>query len=351
MADQVLVDNGAEADYTVSTDDAGAAGQVQRVKLAYSADGVATHVPADADGLLVNLGANNDITGTVTAELSAVDNAVLDAMVVDLAAIEVLLGTIDADTGNLAAILTALQLIDNMIAVLGTATYAEGTTSGAVMGAVRRDADTTLVNTTNEIGPLQMDANGRLKVEVFSGETLPVSGTITANLSATDNQVLDDIETAVDGIETLLGTIDADTGSMLTALQIMDDWDQSDRAKVNAQDVSGVMIENGIEVTVKYAAIDFAGSGDNTLVAAVAGKKIRVLSLFLVAAGTVTVRFENGAGGTALTGQMNLVANTGFALPHNPHGWFQAGTDNTLLNMELSAAISVDGSLTYIEAE
>jgi uncharacterized lipoprotein YbaY len=45
---------------------------------------------------------------------------------------------------------------------------------------------------------------------------------------------------------------------------------------------------------------------------------------------------------------MNLVANTGFVLPYNPAGWFQTGI-NTLLNLELSAAISVDGALTYIE--
>lgn len=68
MADQVTVDNGALTDYDVSTDDAGAAGHVQRVKLAYSADGSATHVAADADGLLVNLGANNDVT--VTGQVS-----------------------------------------------------------------------------------------------------------------------------------------------------------------------------------------------------------------------------------------------------------------------------------------
>lgn len=69
MADNVTVDNGDLSDYSVSTDDAGADGQVQRVKIAYAADGSATHVPADANGLLVNLGANNDVTvtGTVTA--------------------------------------------------------------------------------------------------------------------------------------------------------------------------------------------------------------------------------------------------------------------------------------------
>jgi len=100
---------------------------------------------------------------------------------------------------------------------------------------------------------------------------------------------------------------------------------------------------------VKFAAIDAASSGDNTIQAAAgAGIKIRVLSAFLVAAGTVNVRFESGAGGTALTGQMNLVANSGFTLPYNPAGWFETA-DNTLLNLELSAAVSVDGCVSYVE--
>lgn len=59
----------------VSTDEA-ASGQVQRVKLAYSANGADTHVTADGDGLLVNLGTNNDVTvtGTVTATQSGTWN-------------------------------------------------------------------------------------------------------------------------------------------------------------------------------------------------------------------------------------------------------------------------------------
>ncbi len=93
------------------------------------------------------------------------------------------LNVIDA---NSATALTSLQLIDDPVATLGTTTYTETTTKGMIVGAVRRDADTTLVDTTNEVGPLQMDANGRLKVEAFSGEILPVSGTITASNTAGD---------------------------------------------------------------------------------------------------------------------------------------------------------------------
>ena len=99
-------------------------------------------------------------------------------------------------------------------------------------------------------------------------------------------------------------------------------------------------------IDVKHSVIDAASSGDNTLKTAVSGKRILVTSLFLLAAGTVNVRFESSAGGTALTGQMNLIANSGFALNYNEYGWFVTLKDE-LLNLELSAAISVDGSFSY----
>lgn len=174
--------------------------------------------PVSATDLDIRNLVNTDV---VTAELSAVDNAVLDAIAASVAAIdadtttiighvdgiEALLATIDADTGSIltsvdgletsnSAIQTAVQLIDDTVVTLGTATYAEATSAGLAIGAVRRDADTTLVNTTNEWGPLQMDANGRLKTEVFSGETLPVSltsTTITGTVAVTQSGTWDEV--------------------------------------------------------------------------------------------------------------------------------------------------------------
>ena len=101
---------------------------------------------------------------------------------------------------------------------------------------------------------------------------------------------------------------------------------------------------------VKRAAIDAASSGDNTLVAAVTGKKIRVLAVAMTMTGTaVTIRFEDGAGGTALTGQMQPTQGQTVTLPFNPVGWFETSAA-TLLNLELGGAQSVDGVLVYIEA-
>lgn len=111
-----------------------------------------------------------------------------------------------------------------------------------------------------------------------------------------------------------------------------------------------VKLSGGATSNVKYAVIDNATSGDNTLLAAQGGKKYRILSMVLVAADAVTTRFESGAGGTALTGQMSLAANGGYSLPFNPGGWFETGY-GALLNLELGGAVSVDGCFSYIEVE
>lgn len=145
---------------------------------------------------------------------------------------------------------------------------------------------------------------------------------------------------------------DGDTGVMV--LGVRND-DLADLAGVDGDYVPLQVSQNGALLMClsanddyKYAVIDDATSGNNTIVAAVGSRKIRVLSAFMISAGTVNARFESAAGGTAMSGQMNLIANSGFVLPFNPAGWFETGV-NVLLNLELSAAISVDGSITYIE--
>lgn len=117
---------------------------------------------------------------------------------------------------------------------------------------------------------------------------------------------------------------------------------------LNIQVSGRIVDELGNILTVKRAVIDHAASGNNTIVAAVTGKKIRVVDVVLIAAGTVIVRFESGADGTALTGQMNLAVNTGFAPGFNQHGHFETAS-GVLLNLELSGAVSVDGWLLYVE--
>jgi hypothetical protein len=108
---------------------------------------------------------------------------------------------------NSAAILTSTQLLDDTVATLGTTTYTEATTKGNVIGAVRRDANTTLVDTTNEVAPLQVNSTGELKVAQI--QALPtganVIGALTANQSVNVAQV--------NGITPLMGNGVTGTGS------------------------------------------------------------------------------------------------------------------------------------------
>jgi len=209
------------------------------------------------NGALVNLGSNNDVTvsGTVTANLSATDNAVLDAMVVDLAAletlqtstntkldtlettltaietdqaaIEIVLGTIDADTGS---IKTAVEIIDNAVHVDDDA-FTLGSHSGVMMMGF---AGTQSVN-ANDAGAIAMDTDGAIHI-ADGGNSITIDGTVTANLSATDNAVLDAMVVDLAAMEVLLtaanvdhaanevllGTIDADTNAIKTAVEIID---------------------------------------------------------------------------------------------------------------------------------
>lgn len=99
---------------------------------------------------------------------------------------------------------------------------------------------------------------------------------------------------------------------------------------------------------LKRIKIDTAASGNTTIVAAVTSRIIRVYSVTLISAGSVIVKFQDGTGGTDLTGPLTLSTSTGFAPGWNPVGHFQTSS-GTLLNINLSAAIQVGGWLIYGE--
>lgn len=110
---------------------------------------------------------------------------------------------------------------------------------------------------------------------------------------------------------------------------------------------SSQMAAGGAIVTPLFASINVSSSGDNTIVAAVTSKVIRVLSYTLVADSAVAAKWVNGTAGTAVSGAMSLAANGGIAAPFMPVGHFQTSV-NTPLVLNLSAANGVRGHLTYI---
>lgn len=167
-----------------------------------------------------------------------------------------------------------------------------------------------------------------------SGDFVPVQATAGGNLKV----AIEEFDTSLPAGTNNIGDVDvltqparvATTDNMGAAIQ------------------TNQMMDGTTSLTPKFAVIDDALSGDNTIIAAVASKKIRVLQITLIATAAVNVRFESGAAGTALTGQMALTANSGFEASFCPVGHFETAV-NTLLNLELSAAVSVDGWLVYVE--
>lgn len=88
------------------------------------------------------------------------------------------------------------------------AAHANGHTGVMALG-VRNDSNATSFSGTNgDYTPLAVDANGNLQVDVLSAPTTTVTGAVTANLSATDNTVLDAIQTATEATRTAVETLD-----------------------------------------------------------------------------------------------------------------------------------------------
>lgn len=84
-----------------------------------------------------------------------------------------------------------------------------------------------------------------------------------------------------------------------------------------------------------------SSSGDNTVVAAIAGAKIRVLAAAVVSTLANVVTFKSGAS-TSISGAFPLGANGGIVLPFNEHGWFETATGEALvLNMGTATATGV----------
>jgi len=107
-----------------------------------------------------------------------------------------------------------------------------------------------------------------------------------------------------------------------------------------------------IKSVVQHSFIGVTAAGDNTLVAAVTGKKIRVLGAVVIGTGGAnTVRFESGASGTALTASIDLTnQDAGGMFPIHGVGWFETAA-GALLNLELANATLVEVNLVYEEIE
>jgi len=94
--------------------------------------------------------------------------------------------------------------------------------------------------------------------------------------------------------------------------------------------------------------ITFSSTGDNTLVAGVAGKLVQVFQIFFSAAGATTLQFKDGAGGTALTGAMSFTTSQQFSLPYDTTPHFFASPGNAFV-LNSSTGVQVSGVIWFTQ--
>lgn len=100
--------------------------------------------------------------------------------------------------------------------------------------------------------------------------------------------------------------------------------------------------------SVSEAVIDTASSGANTIIAASAGKVIKVYSMWFIVTAAVTATIKNGT--TNLTGAMNLsAAGEGFFLDFRTTPWFTCSTGSAF-NITLGGSVQISGRCYYTQS-
>lgn len=292
MADNVTFQSSTlaspEAGFVASTDDCGASGHIQRIKLAYSADGVATHVLADANGLQVQ--------GTVAATQS---------------------GTWNVGTVTTVSTVTAVTTITNAVAVTDNS------------GSLTVDA------------PVGTPVFVRLSDGSSAITTLPVSLASVPSHAVTNAGTFA-VQAAQSGTWTVTGTGGTfpvtDSGGSLTV-------DNAGTFAVQAEHESNSLRVGGTATTVLRAAIAVSSSGANQIVAADATKKIRVIKYKLSANGAVNAKWQSAS--TDLTGLAYLPQYGVDSGAWCVGGHFETSA-NQALNLNLSGAVAVGGYVVYV---
>ncbi len=167
--------------------------------------------------------------------------------------------------------------------------------AGVMALAIRKDTAAGLASNDGDYHPLEVDASGRLWVNVGS---MPGAARTTDTISAA-----------------------LATDKLMSSLT---------------------------ELTPKFAKIAVSSSGASTVVAAVTGKKIRVLSWSIVANAAVNAKWQSHTTPTDLTGLHYCAANGGISVPFSPVGHFETVAGEAL-DINLSGAVAVGGSLVYVE--
>lgn len=243
---------------------------------------------------------------------------------------------------------TAVTGITNPVAVTdnsGSLTVDDGGSSLTVDGTVAATQSGTWTVTANAGSGTLTTTNASIGT---TGSSVPTSATHIGGKLSTNIQGITCTQTSP-GIYALHCDVRAFGGvvGQTVASLSMPVAIASDQTVIPVSQDSATLYAGTTALTPKFAVITASSSGDNTVVAAVTSKKIRVVRFSLSANGTVNAKWKSGSG-TDLTGLFYMVANGGAGGNYTPVGLFETGS-NTALVLNLSGAVAVGGMLTYVE--
>ena len=222
--------------------------------------------------------------------------------------------------------------------------------------------DTALPAGTNAIGKLAANTGVTIgAVEIAAAQTLSTVTTVSTVTSLTQ---FNGNAIATGAGVTSSGTLRVVLPTDQSVIPVSDNSgsltvDQArTSSSIEASLSTDAIMAAGTALTPKFAKISCSTSGENTLVAAVTSKKIRVLSLALTVVGTaLSIYFKDGAAGTAIFAdgtnpipldKTGATGAGGLVLGFNPTGWMQSASGAALI-LNLSTAQAVAGALTYVE--
>jgi hypothetical protein len=199
----------------------------------------------------------------------------------------------------------------------------------------------------------------------FWQATQPVSGTVTANIGTSGSLALDATLTGgtqksklVDSAGTNVATVSAGGALKVDASATTQPVSLASLpalvagtaliGQTAASNETGTVYSGTTALTPKFAIITASSSGATTVVAAVTGKKIRVLRWRVSANGSVNIKWQSHVTPTDKSGLSYGTQYKDCGGGYCPVGHFET-VSGEALDINLSAAVAVSGELTYIE--
>ncbi len=200
-------------------------------------------------------------------------------------------------------------------------------------GSVLRTKDHSGIETSivgldlNPAGSEVLMAGAMPVTGTFWQATQPISGTVAATQSGTWNV------TTVAALTAITNALPAGTNLL---------------GQISASDETATIYSGTTALTPKFAKIVASASGATEVVAAVGGKRIRVLRWSLSSNGDVNVKWQSHFTPTDLTGLHYLTQFASAGGSYCPVGIFQT-VSGEALDINLSGSVAVGGELVYVE--